>query len=519
MCIAQTTLVSGEYARSAARLAAPTSQELAVSRSSPRVGIIALLQESNTFIRQRTTLAYFEQDLLLEGEAVRDRLAASHHEIGGFFGGLVAAGIEAVPVFVARAVPFGMMTADTLDALLKRMMAALDRAGRLDGVLVAPHGANVAENIADVDGHWLSLLRHRLGAQIPIIGTLDLHANLSPAMVSACDALIGYRTNPHLDQHARGLEAAALMARTLRGEVRPTMAAAYPPMVINIAAQATAEPPCKGLYALADQMLQTPGVLSNTLLLGFPYADVPEMGPAAIVVTDNDPAAAQRQADELAAQWLGRREAFEPKLIGVEEAIDQAAKLEGPVCLLDMGDNVGGGSPGDGTVLTRALHARRMSAFVCLADAESVAAATTAGVGAHLRLRLGGKADPQRHGDPLELDVTVRGLTIGRFDEPSPRHGGITTFDQGPTAVVDCDSGLTLMLTTRRMPPFSLRQLTANGVDPAAFHVLVAKGVHAPVAAYAPVCRHLIRVDTPGVTCADLTQFEYRLARRVPGMQ
>src|SRR3954454_9929420 len=100
-----------------------------------RVGIVALLQESNTFLDGRTTLAHFEQDLLLEGEAIRQRLAGSHHEIGGFFAGLESAGVEAVPVFVARALPFGLLTADTLAGLLARLTAALDRAGPLDGLL------------------------------------------------------------------------------------------------------------------------------------------------------------------------------------------------------------------------------------------------------------------------------------------------------------------------------------------------------------------------------------------------
>src|SRR3954464_12466998 len=112
-----------------------------------RAGVIALLQESNTFIQEQTTLAHFEQDLLLEGEPVRARLAGAHHEVGGFFEGLQAEGVEAVPVFAARALPFGVMTAETLAALVGRLQAALDRAGPLDGLLVAPHGATVSAEV------------------------------------------------------------------------------------------------------------------------------------------------------------------------------------------------------------------------------------------------------------------------------------------------------------------------------------------------------------------------------------
>src|SRR5262249_8823264 len=152
---------------------------------------------------------------------------------------------------------------------------------------------------------------------MPIVGTLDPHGNLSPRMVAACDALIAYRTNPHLDQKQRGLDAAALLVRTVRGEVRPTMAAAFPPLTINIESQLTSESPCLALYNLADEMLRRPKVLSNSVMLGFPYADVEEMGSSVIAVTDNDAALARRLADELAGYLWEHRHEFVGRLTGV----------------------------------------------------------------------------------------------------------------------------------------------------------------------------------------------------------
>ena len=480
-----------------------------------RVGIIALLQESNTFIAGATTFAHFEADMLVEGDAVRARFDAAHHEVGGFFAGLAAEKLDAVPIFAARALPYGIVAADAFDALLARMDAAIDRAGALDGLLVAPHGATVAANHRDADGHWLSRLRERFGRKFPIIGTLDLHANVSPKMVAACDALIGYRTNPHLDQRARGIDAARLMARTLRGEVKPTMAGAFPPLAINIERQLSAEPPCKTVYDYADAMLAEPGVLSNSVILGFPYADVAEMGASVIVVTDGDFGRAAELVTALEKFWWDHREEFVGRMISIDAALAQAAKLEGPITLLDMGDNVGGGSPADGTELAHALAKtpQLAPAFVSLADPESVQKATAAGVGATVHLRIGGKTD-NLHGKPFEADVVVKGLYDGKFQETEPRHGGFLHFDQGPTAVVATPTGLTIMLTTRRMVPFSIKQLTSCGLDPATFRILVAKGVHAPVAAYAPVSKHLIRVDTPGCTSADLSRLRYNHRRR-----
>lgn len=479
-----------------------------------RIGILALLQESNTFIGQPTTLAHFEQELLASGEAVRERLAGTHHEVAGMFHALADLGEEAVPIFAARAVPFGVIEASAIERLLATMFAELEKAGRLDGILVAPHGATVSEPYPDVDGHWLGELRRRVGTEIPIIGTLDAHANLSPAMVEAADALIAYRTNPHLDQRARGIDAARLMAETLRGKARPTMAAAFPPLAINIERQHTAEEPCHSAYRFADEQLNNEKLLVNSIVLGFPYADVPEMGSSVIAVTDDDPALARQMADGLADHLWEHREAFAGEFIGIDEALDKAVGMRGPVCLLDMGDNVGGGSPGDGTFLALAIHERKLpKSFVCLCDAESVAQAQAMGEWGTGSFRVGGKSD-DRHGRPLACEATVAGLYDGRFEEPQPRHGGFTHIDQGPTAVLRTDHGLTIMLTTRRTPPFSLRQLTAHGLMPEEFHLLVAKGVNAPVAAYKEVCKHFIRVNTPGCTTADIERLTYQHRRR-----
>src|SRR5262249_31617090 len=249
-----------------------------------RVGIVCLYHESNSFVKSPTKLEDFERHLLLTGPTAREQFTWVHHEVRGFFDELSEAGIEAVPLMIAAAQPGGIIEVAAMDALLRRLQQELSSAGPLDGILAAPHGAAVSEQFADVDGHWLGMLRKHLGKDAPIIATFDPHANISQQMVDATDALIGYRTNPHLDQYAGGREAAKLMVRTLRREVRPAQAAALPPVVINIEKQLSSEPPCRDLYAAADAMLARPGVLSNSVVLGFRYADVPKMGSGFVVV-------------------------------------------------------------------------------------------------------------------------------------------------------------------------------------------------------------------------------------------
>jgi microcystin degradation protein MlrC len=479
-----------------------------------RIGVVALLHESNTFLTQLTSVDSFRENLLLTGEPIRAALAEAHHEVGGFLAGLTEVGAEAVPLFAARALPSGPIAGEAFAELVDQLLSTVRGAGTLDGILVAPHGATVSEVYADADGYWLNELRKLVGPELPIIGTLDPHANLSQLMVDSCDALVAYRSNPHLDQRDRGIEAAQMMVRTVRGEIRPAMAAFFPPLAISIERQCTDEPHLRPLYASADAQLSVDSVLSNSILLGFPYSDVDEMGSAVIAVTDGDEALALSLARDLALTMWDMRADLHGEFVSAEQALNQCATASGRVCLLDMGDNVGGGSAADGTELLSAIHAQGIEqAFGCLFDPEAVAACERARQGSRLSLTVGAKTD-DIHGIPFKIDAHVISLHDGKFREPQPRHGGISEFDQGRTAVCRTESGLTLMLTSRRMVPFSLQQLISCNVDPCSFRILVAKGVNAPIAAYREVCDIFIRVNSIGSTCADMSRLHYRHRRR-----
>jgi microcystin degradation protein MlrC len=215
------------------------------------------------------------------------------------------------------------------------------------------------------------------------------------------------------------------------------------------------------------------------------------------------------------AQYLvDHRSDFIGEFISIEDAVDMAIQIPGPVCLLDMGDNVGGGSAADGTLIAHEIHKRGgPNTFVCLYDPVAVDQVVNAGVGSRLMLKMGGRVDDE-HGPPLEASVRVRSIHDGRFTESEIRHGGQTAFDMGITAVVGTDTGLTISLTSLRTVPVSLGVMTSLGLNPADFQIIIAKGVHAPVAAYAPVCDRLIRVDTPGSTTADMRRFSYAYRKK-----
>ncbi|MEZ6088304.1 MAG: M81 family metallopeptidase [Pirellulaceae bacterium] len=483
-----------------------------------RIGIVALLHESNTFISEKTTLELFQRNALLTGGEVVDFFADAPHEIGGFITSLKdAKDCEVVPIFAARAMPYGTIDAKTFDHLVEMMLQQMDAAGPLDGILAAPHGATVAQNAPDADGHWLTLVRNRLGPDKPIIATIDPHANVSKRMVDATDALIAYRTNPHLDQHQRGVEAAELMRGTLTSGRRLHQLAEMPPIAINIQNQNTDAPPLKPIWDQADKLRELPEVASLSLAMGFPYADVHEMGCAAILVSYQDVPLSRKQAllRELVDPLISHRESFEPKFVAVADAVRLAGQQSGVTCLLDMGDNVGGGSPADATFIAHELHRQRIGpSFVCINDPEAVACVTTGSRRIYDDVRIGGKVD-RLHGEPLVVGVERMGQGDGKFNESEARHGGFSQFDQGETVIVrTIDSELTIMLTSRRTPPFSLNQLTTFGVDPRQFRAIVAKGVIAPMAAYRAVVDRFIHVNSPGCTCADMRKLNYQNRRR-----
>lgn len=480
-----------------------------------RVGIVSCSHESNTFIPAPTRLSHFRGSEFLLGEEIEEKYGAAHHEVGGYFEVLREAGIEAVPIVFARTTPWGTVSDEALDEIWRLAEEGLKAAGKLDGILAANHGAGVNESRPDMDGWWLSNLRRLIGPDIPLVVTIDPHANLTPAMTEACEAVIAYRENPHLDQRQRGEEAARLMVRTLRGEIQPVTGASFPAIAMNIERQLTLAEPMLSVQRELEKTRNNPGILSASVTMGFPYADVPEMGSAFIVVADKDKALADREADRLGRWLVENREKFRGEMISPEDAVKTAIASPKPAGLLDMGDNMGGGAPGDSTVLPRlCLKHPGLKVFWYSPDQEAASAAIAAGVGARLKLPIGGKL-PMSPEPPLELEVEVVSIHDGKYIETKPRHGGKMHGNMGPTAIVKTDAGFTIMLTSvRGGPNGSVQPILSCGLDPADFDILIIRGVHAPVGGYAEVCPTLIRVNTPGVTTADMDALEYHHRRR-----
>ena len=386
------------------------------------IAIGGIMHESNTFSDTRTDYGAFSQTF---ARYLVNAWSETHHEMAGFIGGAPRYDYTVYPTLMASATPAGPVTDDAFDRLTDMLIQHLKSVPKCDGLLLALHGALVAESYADGDGEILRRLRVEFGRDFPIVVTLDQHANVSEQMVAESTALVIYKTTPHIDQRQRGLQAAELMMRILRDDVIPTQALAKPPMLLNILYHNTNAPPMEPILTQAKNMEPYPGVLVANVALGYPYADVYEAGPAFVVATDNDPKLAQMVADMLSKLLWDVREELTLDLPDAAQAVAQVVESDKhPVILVEMGDNIGGGSPGDSTFILAELQRQGASGFaVVLCDPEGVQTCVQAGIGANVALDVGGKTD-NLHGDPVSIQGKVRLIHDGRYEETEPRHGG-----------------------------------------------------------------------------------------------
>lgn len=477
-----------------------------------RIWVGGAWHETHSFAVDVTTRENFRLHHLVAGEALLETFTGTSTEIGGALAACASeSGVEVIPGFFAGALPSGPIAAETWAQLRSELLRSIAES-RPDAVFLSLHGAMVVHGEPDPEGRLVREIRARVGNDVPIGVTLDYHANLGPDLVAAADVVVAYDTYPHTDFAERGSEVAATIMRMLRGE-RFARAHVQLPIAPPVPAQATAEAPMKELLALAHR-LEEDGRTLVSWMAGFPYADVPRMGMSAVVTASRPAESLTALAETLAQAAWDRRNDFHVNLTPVADAVREAASAsEGPVVLVDVADNVGGGAPGDGTaILHELLRQRVRGSVVSIADRESVLAAEEAGLGSVVSLRLGGKTD-DRHGEPVSFTGTVRWLGDGRFTLQGSWMKGLS-LDPGRTAVVESEDGISVVISERKVPPFDAGVLQSVGIDPRQCRVIVAKSAIAWRSAYGAVARRAIYVDTPGICTPHLERLTYRARRR-----
>lgn len=478
-----------------------------------RIAVGQLWQESHDFNPARTEAS----DFVVErgAELIACNRAASS-TLGGLLRRLEAAGVELVPTLAARARPGGRVAGEVYRGFKQEIVAALRAAGHLDAIVFELHGAMTAEGCGSAELDILEAMRGVVGPDVPISVGFDLHGHIMPAILRTLDICTACKTNPHADTAEAGEKAAELALALLDGRIRPITAYAKLPMLPRGGWETTDEP-LATLHRMAREAVAASGgkLLDVSIFNVHPYRDMTEMGQALIAIADGDAALAQRNVATIAQAMWRWRERFMDDFASIDAALDRVAARNKalPIVLSDMGDRVLAGAPGDSTALLKRVRERglKIRGAHPVTDPASAARAIAAGVGANVRLELGGAITPGFA--PLPIEGRVLHVSDGDFVQKGPFQGGQRST-LGPCAVLDCD-GQTVLVTTAAGMTQDPVAFTSQGIDIAAHDFVVAKSGNHFKISFAGLAVPLV-VNTPGMSTHDFHFFPYTLTKLWP---
>lgn len=488
-----------------------------------RILAAAFKHETNTFSPLPTDLAAYRARCLRHGADVAAYFRGTATEMGAFIDAADHHGWELVHSVAADATPSGKVTQAAFDDIVGAIEAALRTQGPFDAVLLCLHGAMVAEHVDDGEGEILRRLRAACGDTLPIGVTLDLHANVTEAMAAQANVIVSYRTYPHVDQYETGRRCAALIARTIAGEIDPACCVARGAMIDAVDHGRTSAPgPMLETLASADALrARTLGVLDIGINAGFPWADIEPAGPSVVVVTDRKAGAVDTGALTgalLQQMWRDRRRAtvkplaLEAGVAAIRNAL--ASPGDGVVLVADCADNPGGGGLEDSVALLGALIDAKIDrlAFGMVCDPATLQSCIAAGPSARLDVQLGGRSGGAFQG-PLALQAQVVSVQPGCFTFTGPMSRGIA-LDIGTTAVLRV-GGIDIVVAGTRHQVLDPGFFTHAGIDPMQYAVVVVKSSQHFRAAFGPMAREILVIDSgDGLTSFDLRAFGHRKVRR-----
>ncbi len=473
------------------------------------IAVGSIFIECNHFGGTPADLDTFRRSELIHGDEVLD---VREGVIGGMFDVLKDEGTTIAPLLVASACPSGPVTAECYTELKAQLLARLTKAPPVDGVLLGLHGAAAADNAGDLEGDLLSAVREIVGADTPVVATLDLHAHITETMVTEADALLAWETYPHRDAFETGQRGARALLDILQGTLTPTMAMATVPVMVSAIHGGTELPgPFAEVMERAKAWERTGEVYSASAILVHPYLDLPKMGGGGIVITNDNMERAVSLASQLAAEYWDRRFELEPELLTPDAAIQKGLTETGQILLVETADCCGGGAAGDSVASIRALLAAcpNHRSVASVVDPNAAERCHQAGVGAEVHLQLGHQIDT-RWGGPVEVTGRVLNLTDGRFQY----QGGIwdgRSGDMGPAAVIQA-GGIEICIATHPTYEWCGEQLASLGVDTTDAKFVVAKN---------PMNYHMVWpsakafvLDTPGPTPATLRHLPVKRLQR-----
>lgn len=474
-----------------------------------RIAIAEVGQETCSFTPVRTTVDTFRQYGLYEGAEIIEKRRRGRGVLAGFFDRAEEEAIDLVPLPIISgwAGANGMLTAETVAFFTERVVSGLRQLHDLDGLFFSLHGAAAAEDEPDVEGALLAAARSVVGPNVPIVAPFDHHGNVTQRMIANLNGLVAHRTQPH-DPYETGYLAAKQLFAIIRGEICPTIAWHKIPLITHQEQFLTSSGPMKRWFDRARAMEELPGVVAVSPFPIQPWLDVPEGGWTTVVVTDNDPALAERLSAELAQMaWEMREEFWIYESVSPEEAVRRAVAGSGLVILSDTGDSVFGGATGDSTVLLREMLAQEITktALVPIVDPEVAAIAHAAGEGSTIDVALGGKLEPL-FGRPVQVTATVEALADGILEADVI---GRTAFDMGQTALLSIGSICVVVsehVGIGGNHPVVYRRF---GLEPAQADMVVLKTA-SNWQYYRDMATMIIRADSDGPTMSHLERFDWQ---------
>lgn len=478
-----------------------------------RIAIAGISHETNTYCHAPTTRADFYE---LRGSKILDTLG-QQSDLGGAVGACDRLGVEAVPLLFVSAQPSGTIDHETYQAFKAEIIDELAATDTIDALVLCLHGAGVVDGIEDMETDLVKAIRDLVGRDLPIAASFDLHGNITQAMVDLLDGTFACHHYPHVDLHERAAEAVDLVVRMVNEGVRPTSVVAHLPMLLPTTTTFT--DPGKSRLAKILEAETEDGVIDVSWFHGFPYTDVAHVGTYIVVTTEGDRDQAERIGRVLASELWHDRALFEPMSLSADEAVREAQSLPwkagaGPIVIHETSDNCGGGAPGDGTHLLRAMLDANLTqaCFGFMVDAEVAAAANSAGVGQTVQVSLGGKTD-DLHGDPLELTVYVKALHDGRITLQSMFRGA--PLNLGPMARLQpAESDVEIIVASRRSQTFDSEPFLALGVDVNRYRFVALKSSNHFRAGFQDLASAIITADPPGLTTHHIEVFPRQRSNR-----
>ncbi|MER9171162.1 M81 family metallopeptidase [Mesorhizobium australicum] len=474
-----------------------------------KIAIGGIEHETNTFCAGEVQLSDFNIE---RGHSITDTNRGVRSYIGGMLDAAAALGATVVPTILATTEPAGLISRSAYSRMIDDLIADIDRSLPLDAVVLALHGAGIAEGIGNIEVDICRRVRELVGSDVKIVITLDLHGNLSPKLCEFIDAAFGTHYHPHIDMFERGQDAVNIIPRLLDGSLATKVYIEKLPFLL--APVTTMYGSAAAINEMCRSMEEEPDIVSCTFFHGFPYADSLDTGASVLTVANRDAEKAKDAAKRVSRFVWDSRNEIRAKALTPEEAIRSALTSEDwPVVVLDGADNPGGGCPGDGTYLLSAMLQARLkdACFAMICDPAVVAQARHAGAGATIDVELGGKVD-QMHGAPIAATAYIKALTDGRQLRRSPMGQGMQV-SVGPTARLQVQ-GIDIVVVSDRSQVMDPEIFLMHGILVSRYRIVGVKSTNHWRAGFAGLIKRDYLADSPGLMSQDLTRYSYKLIPR-----